>query len=135
RVLRASFSPCSLSDFNPRSRSVWTRWPRKLAGRRLSTRARRFSSTSRTWRTTTSRPTRRGIPAESIPATKPSVSWDYRLTERAIKQLRKLGPEASRRVIGFLDERIRGSDDPRQSGKALRGDLGEFWRYRLGDYR
>lgn len=24
---------------------------------------------------------------------------------------------------------------PRQFGKALRGDLGEFWRCRVGDYR
>lgn len=63
------------------------------------------------------------------------MSWDYRITERAIKQLRKLGPEASRRVIDFLDERIQGGEDPRQFGKALRGDLGEFWRYRVGNYR
>jgi len=33
------------------------------------------------------------------------VSWDYRFTERAIKQLGKLGPQASQRVIAFLDER------------------------------
>jgi len=38
-------------------------------------------------------------------------------------------------VIAFLDERIQGSEDPRQFGKALRGDLGEFWRYRVGDFR
>ncbi|MBD5780983.1 type II toxin-antitoxin system RelE/ParE family toxin [Pelagicoccus sp. NFK12] len=63
------------------------------------------------------------------------MSWDYRITDWAIKQLRKLGPEASRRVIAFLDERIKDSADPRQFGKALRGELGEFWRYRVGDYR
>lgn len=63
------------------------------------------------------------------------MSWDYRITERAIKQLRKLGPQASRRVIAFLDERIQDCEDPRQLGKALRGDLGEFWRYRVSDYR
>jgi mRNA interferase RelE/StbE len=63
------------------------------------------------------------------------VSWDYKFTERAIKQLGKLGPQASQRVIAFLDERIQNCEDPRQFGKALRGDLGEFWRYRVGDYR
>ena len=63
------------------------------------------------------------------------MSWDYRITERAIKQLRKLGPQASQRVIAFLEERIQDSEDPRKSGKALRGELGEFWRYRVGDYR
>ena len=63
------------------------------------------------------------------------MSWDYRITERAIKQLCKLGLQASQRVVSFLDERIQDSEDPRQFGKALRGDLGEFWRYRVGDYR
>ena len=63
------------------------------------------------------------------------MSWDYKVTERAIKQLRKLGPQASRKVIAFLDERIEDTEDPRRFGKALRGDLGEFWRYRVEDYR
>jgi len=63
------------------------------------------------------------------------VSWDYRVTDRAIKELRKLGPQASRLIIDFLDERIAGCEDPRQLGKALKGELGEFWRYRVGDYR
>lgn len=63
------------------------------------------------------------------------MSWDYRISEKAIKQLRKLGPQASQRVIAFLDERIQDSEDPRQFGKALRGELGEFWRYRVGDCR
>jgi mRNA interferase RelE/StbE len=32
--------------------------------------------------------------------------------------------------------RIANHDNPRQSGQALRGsDLGNFWRYRVGDYR
>jgi mRNA interferase RelE/StbE len=63
------------------------------------------------------------------------VSWDYRVSERALKELRKLGSEASHRILAFLDERIRDVEDPRQFGKALRGELGEFWRYRVGDYR
>jgi len=31
--------------------------------------------------------------------------------------------------------RIAGGEDPRQFGKCLKGDLGEFWRYRVDDYR
>lgn len=41
----------------------------------------------------------------------------------------------ARRIVDFMDMRIAVSDDPRQSGKALKGELGEFWRYRVGDYR
>lgn len=63
------------------------------------------------------------------------MSWDYRVSERALKELRKLGPDASRRILAFLDNRIQGTDNPRQFGKALKGELGEFWRYRVGDYR
>lgn len=63
------------------------------------------------------------------------MSWDYRVSERALKELRKLGPDASRRILSYLDERIRGAADPRQLGKVLRGELGDYWRYRVGDYR
>ncbi|MDF7300931.1 type II toxin-antitoxin system RelE/ParE family toxin [Proteus mirabilis] len=41
----------------------------------------------------------------------------------------------ARRIIDFMDLRIATLDDPRQSGKSLKGELGEFWRYRVGDYR
>ena len=41
----------------------------------------------------------------------------------------------ARRIVDFLDLRIAVLDDPRHSGKSLKGELGEFWRYRVGDYR
>lgn len=63
------------------------------------------------------------------------MSWDYRVSERALKELRKLGPDASRRILSYLDDRIGQGEDPRKHGKALRGELGEYWRYRVGDYR
>jgi mRNA interferase RelE/StbE len=63
------------------------------------------------------------------------VSWDYRISEKALKQLKKLGPEPARRIFAFLDSRITGSLDPRNSGKRLKGELSEFWRYRVEDYR
>jgi mRNA interferase RelE/StbE len=34
-----------------------------------------------------------------------------------------------------MDQRIASLEDARSLGKALRGPLGEFWRYRVGDYR
>ena len=34
-----------------------------------------------------------------------------------------------------MDERIAGLENPRDTGKALTGPLGSFWRYRVGDYR
>ena len=63
------------------------------------------------------------------------MSWDYSFTAKARKELKKLGHEPARKIIQFLDERIQGGNNPREFGKALRGDLGEYWRYRIEDYR
>jgi len=50
--------------------------------------------------------------------------------------LGKLDPQIARRILKFLFERVATLDDPRSIGEALKGSrLGEFWKYRLGDYR
>lgn len=63
------------------------------------------------------------------------MSWDFEITERALKELRKLGHEPKRRILAFLSSRIEETEDPRSFGKPLKGDLGEFWRYRVDNYR
>ncbi|MDP4584898.1 MAG: type II toxin-antitoxin system RelE/ParE family toxin [Verrucomicrobiales bacterium] len=63
------------------------------------------------------------------------MSWVYRFDERAVKELRKLGKQAQRDIISYLDERIAVDEDPRRFGKGLRSDLAGLWRYRVGDYR
>ena len=63
------------------------------------------------------------------------MSWDYKISEKALKQLKKLDPETHKRIIDFLDDRILGTGDPRQWGKQLKGELNNIWRYRVGDYR
>lgn len=60
-------------------------------------------------------------------------NWVYEIDPRALKEIKRLGKEHQRRIIDFLDERIAGSEDPRQFGKALRHDLTGLWRYRIGD--
>ena len=48
----------------------------------------------------------------------------------------KLDPQHSRRIVKFLQDRVARLDDPRSIGEALHGSrLGEFWKYRVGDYR
>jgi mRNA interferase RelE/StbE len=40
------------------------------------------------------------------------------------------------RLRSSLRERLATLDDPRSVGQALRGsELGEFWKYRVGDWR
>ena len=61
--------------------------------------------------------------------------WTINYSDRALKSLRKMDKQNARRIVDFLDLRIAVAADPRQSGKPLKGELGEFWRYRVGDYR
>ena len=63
------------------------------------------------------------------------VSWDYSFTEKARKQLQKLGHVPAQRIVRFLQTRVQDQEDPRQFGKGLSGDLGDFRRYRVDDYR
>ncbi len=63
------------------------------------------------------------------------MAWTLEFAESARKQLRKLDKPVAKRVFDFLEERIAKDDDPRRLGKALKGELGELWCYRVGDYR
>lgn len=63
------------------------------------------------------------------------VSWAYEISPEAAGHLRHLGPSVAREIKAFLDTRIRGSANPEQFGKPLRGELKGFWRYRVRDYR
>lgn len=54
----------------------------------------------------------------------------------AVRQLEKLDTQHARRMVKYLFERIARLEDPRSIGEALHGSkLGEFWKYRVGDYR
>ncbi|NTZ36286.1 type II toxin-antitoxin system RelE/ParE family toxin [Enterobacter sp. JMULE2] len=61
--------------------------------------------------------------------------WTINYSDRALKSLRKMDKQTARRIVDFMDLRIAVAADPRQSGKPLKGELGVFWRYRVGDYR
>jgi len=58
------------------------------------------------------------------------------LSESAARELGKLDAQHGKRILKFLQERVAKLDNPRGIGQALQGsDLGEFWKYRVGDYR
>jgi len=63
------------------------------------------------------------------------LAWAIEYAETAKKQLRKLDKTPARRIVDYMDERVAPSEDPRGLGKALKGPLGDLWRYRVGDYR
>jgi mRNA interferase RelE/StbE len=63
------------------------------------------------------------------------LAWTIEYTETARRQLRKLDKKNARRILDYMDKRISPLEDARSLGKALRGPLGDLWRYRVGDYR
>jgi len=63
------------------------------------------------------------------------LAWTIDFTVTAKTQLRKLDKQAAKRILDFMAERVAGRDDPRSTGKALKGPLGDLWRYRVGDFR
>ena len=63
------------------------------------------------------------------------MAWTIEYTDTARRQLRKLDKQSARRILDYMDQRVAPVEDVRSLGKALRGPLGEFWRYRVGEYR
>lgn len=64
------------------------------------------------------------------------MAWKIEFDPAASKELNKLDSQVIKRVLRFLHERVARLDDPRSIGEALKGArLGEFWKYRVGDYR
>ena len=64
------------------------------------------------------------------------MTWKVELSAQAQKNLKQLDPQITRRILAFLHSRVAELEDPRSIGEALKGTkLGEFWKYRVGDYR
>ena len=64
------------------------------------------------------------------------MAWKVELDRDAVRELGKLDQQTARRILAFLHGRVATLDDPRSIGEALKGSkLGEFWKYRVGDYR
>lgn len=64
------------------------------------------------------------------------MAWTIEFDPAAAKELDKLGSVDTKRILRFLYDRVSRLDDPRSIGEALKGSkLGEFWKYRVGDYR
>ncbi len=64
------------------------------------------------------------------------MAWRIEFEDGALKDLGQLDPPIARRLLAFLRDRVASRGDPRSLGEALRGSkLGEFWKYRVGDWR
>ena len=63
------------------------------------------------------------------------MAWRVEITRTAERQIAKVDRQVQISVIHYLREHVERSEDPRQQGKALRGEKKGLWRYRVGDYR
>ena len=64
------------------------------------------------------------------------MAWKIELDPAAVRALDKLNLQIARRILLFLHGRVAPLADPRSIGEALAGNkLGNYWKYRVGDYR
>ena len=64
------------------------------------------------------------------------MAWRIEIGDKARKDLAALDKVVAKRITAFLRERVTQLDDPRSIGEALKGSkLGDFWKYRVGNYR
>jgi mRNA interferase RelE/StbE len=64
------------------------------------------------------------------------MAWRIEYDAGAEKDLSKLDRQVAQSIVKFLGQRVAKLDDPRSIGEALKGSkLGDFWKYRVGDFR
>ena len=62
--------------------------------------------------------------------------WKIELDPAAERELDKIDPQNARHILVFLHSRVARLENPRSVGEALKGSkLGDFWKYRVGDWR
>lgn len=61
--------------------------------------------------------------------------WKIEFDSDVVKDLKKISKPEQNKILKYLSEKIANLEDPRSTGKPLKGSLGGLWRYRVGDYR
>lgn len=62
------------------------------------------------------------------------MGWTIKFNKKSEKELSKLDKQAQIKIADFL-LKLEKTSNPRETGRALKGEIGLFWRYRFGDYR
>lgn len=61
--------------------------------------------------------------------------WTVIFTDLAEKAFAKLDRPIQKEIEKYLSTRVLVVEHPRSLGKALKGNLSDYWSYRSGDYR
>ena len=63
------------------------------------------------------------------------MSYSVFISDRALRFINDQDKAVKKRIMSWISENLVGCDNPYVHGHPLKGDLGEFWSYRVGDYR
>lgn len=63
------------------------------------------------------------------------MAYQVVYTKQAIKSLSKIDQAQQRMIIAWIEKNLINTENPKSLGKKLKGDLKEYWRYRVGKYR
>ena len=64
------------------------------------------------------------------------MAWRIEYSKDAEKEIAKLDLQIAQRIIRFMGSRVAKLENPRSIGEELTGSkLGNYWKYRVGDYR
>ena len=64
-----------------------------------------------------------------------SLAWTVKFSTRAVKSLKRIDRSHQELILKFMTEKVVKHPDPVSLAKKLSGNLGDFYRFRLGDYR
>lgn len=59
------------------------------------------------------------------------MTWRVEILPGTERQLGKLDAQHAKQILKFLHELVSVAEDPRFSGKAPKGQLGDYWRHAL----
>ncbi len=63
------------------------------------------------------------------------MKYQVLYTKKAIKQLLKIDVNQRNIILAWIEKNLVGMENPKIHGKALKSNLRDYWRYRIGDYR
>lgn len=61
--------------------------------------------------------------------------WNIKFSPEFEKEWDKIDPSIQKRVIHFFSEKLKTTENPKIFSKPLSGNMKNFWRFRIGDYR
>lgn len=63
------------------------------------------------------------------------MGYEVVYSKDAVKSLKKIDKGQRILLHNWIENNLMNTANPRSNGKALKGNLKDYWRYRVGEYR